>query len=103
MRAAGLQSFIPLKTHWFHMGLVLREGATLIAAGTVLGFLGAVGLVKVLSALASMFVDALRFGTDDPHLLLGVPLLLAAVAMLACYPPARRSTGIDPRRALREE
>jgi macrolide transport system ATP-binding/permease protein len=83
--------------------LVLREGAALVGVGTVLGFLGAVAMAKILSSLANMFVDALRVGTDDPRLLIGAPLLLAAVAMLACYVPARRSAQIDPLRALREE
>jgi len=83
--------------------LVLREGTALVGVGTVLGFLGAMGLARVLSALASLFVDALRFGTDDPRFLLGAPLLLAAVALLACYLPARRSAHIDPLEALREE
>ena len=83
--------------------LVLREGAALVSAGTVLGFLGAIALAKVLSALANIFVDALRVGTSDLRLLVGAPLLLAAVAMLACYVPARRSAQIDPLQALREE
>ncbi|HXL23526.1 MAG TPA: ABC transporter permease [Candidatus Dormibacteraeota bacterium] len=85
------------------LGLVLREGAALVGVGTVLGFLGAIGLAKIVSALANMFTDALRIGTNDPRLLVGAPLLLAAVAMLACYIPARRSTQIDPLKALREE
>jgi len=83
--------------------LVLREGAALVTTGTVLGFLGAIAMAKILSTLANMFVDALRIGTDDPRLLAGAPLLLAAVAMLACYLPARRAASIDPLRALREE
>jgi predicted permease len=85
------------------LGLVLREGTALVAVGTVLGFLGAIGLAKIVSALANMFVDALRVGMNDPRLLVGAPLLLAAVAMLACYVPARRSAQIDPLKALREE
>ncbi len=85
------------------LGLVLREGAALVGIGTVLGFLGAIGLAKIVSALANIFADALRIGTNDPRLLVGAPLLLAAVAMLACYVPARRSTQIDPLKALREE
>jgi len=82
--------------------LVLREGTALITVGTVLGFLGAIGLAKAFSALTSIFSDALRVGTDDPRLLVGAPFLLAAVATLACYVPARRSTH-DPMKALREE
>ena len=85
------------------LGLVLREGAALVGVGTVLGFLGAIGLAKIVSSLANMFVDALRVGTNDPRLLVGAPLLLAAVALLACYVPARRSTQMDPLKALREE
>jgi macrolide transport system ATP-binding/permease protein len=83
--------------------LVLREGAALVGAGTVLGFLGAFTLTKMLSSLASIFVDALKVGTDDPRLLVGAPLLLAALALLACYVPARRAAKIDPLKALREE
>jgi putative ABC transport system permease protein len=85
------------------LGLVLREGTALVGVGTVLGFLGAVGLAKIASALANMLVDALRVGTSDLRLLVGAPLLLAAVALLACYVPARRSVQIDPLKALREE
>ena len=83
--------------------LVLREGTALVSIGTVLGFLGAIALARVVSALTSIFVDALKIGTNDPSLLVGAPLLLAAVAMLACYVPARKSAQIDPLKALREE
>ena len=83
--------------------LVLREGTALIAVGTVLGFLGAVVIVKALSSLTNIFVEAFQFGTKDPRLLIGAPLLLAGLALLACYLPARRSAKIDPLTALREE
>jgi ABC-type antimicrobial peptide transport system permease subunit len=82
--------------------LVLREGAALVSVGTVLGFLGAIAMAKILSALTNIFVEELKVGMDDPRLLFGAPLLLAAVAMLACYVPARRSAQIDPMKALRE-
>ena len=85
------------------LGLVLREGATLIAVGTVIGFLGAVALAKALSAITSAFSDAFTVGVDDPRLLIGAPLLLAGVALLACYIPARRAAKIDPLEALRQE
>ena len=83
--------------------LVLREGTALVSVGTVLGFLGAMAMAKILSALTSIFVEAFKVGTNDPRLLVGAPLLLAALAMLACYVPARRSAQIDPLKALREE
>jgi ABC-type antimicrobial peptide transport system permease subunit len=83
--------------------LVLREGAALVAVGTILGFLGALAMVRILSTLANFLVDALKVGPNDLRLLIGAPLLLAAVAMLACYIPARRATQLDPLKALREE
>jgi ABC-type antimicrobial peptide transport system permease subunit len=83
--------------------LVLREGGSLVIAGSVLGFLGALALSRVISALSSLFGPAFRAGMSDPRLLVGAPLLLAALAMLACYIPARRSAAIDPLKALREE
>jgi macrolide transport system ATP-binding/permease protein len=83
--------------------LVLREGTALVGIGTVLGFLGAMAIAKILSALTSIFVEAFRVGTDDLRLLIGAPLLLAAVAMLACYVPAHRSVRIDPLQALRQD
>jgi predicted permease len=83
--------------------LVLRESAALIAVGTVIGFLGAVALAKALSAITTAFSDAFTVGVDDPRLLIGAPLLLAVLALLACYIPARRAAKIDPIQALRQE
>ena len=81
----------------------MREGTALVSVGAVLGFLGAFALTKMLSALTSVFVDALKVGTGDPRLVVGAPLLLAGLALLACYIPARRAIKIDPQKALREE
>ncbi len=83
--------------------LVLREGAALVISGTILGFCGAISMAKILSALTDMFVQAFSVGTGDLRLLIGAPLLLAAVTMLACYLPARRSVRLDPLKALRQE
>ena len=83
--------------------LVLREATLLVGIGTILGLLGAVALAKAASAMTDILVDAFKVGTNDPRLLVGAPLLLATVAMLACYLPARRAAQIDPLKALREE
>ena len=85
------------------LGLVLREGLALIGAGTVIGFLGAVAVTRMVSAIVNVFADAFQIGTNDPRLLLGAPLLLAGLALLACWIPAHRATEIDPLAALRQE
>jgi ABC-type antimicrobial peptide transport system permease subunit len=85
------------------LALVLRESGALIAVGTVTGFLGGVAVAKALSAFTSEFSEALAVGVDDPRLLIGAPLLLGGLALLACYIPARRAAKIDPIQALRQE
>lgn len=77
--------------------LVLGRAATLIVAGTCLGLVGSVLLVRLITKLL--------FGTSplDPLTFVAVPILLAAVALLASYIPARRATRIDPIVALRCE
>jgi predicted permease len=85
------------------LGLVLREGTGLVIAGSVLGFAGAMILARAMSAILNVFATVFHTGAADPKLIVGAPLLLAGLAMLACYLPARRSTEIDPLKALREE
>jgi putative ABC transport system permease protein len=77
--------------------LVLGRAATLIGAGTCLGLLGSFLLVRLITKLL--------FGTSplDPLTFAAVPVLLAAVALVASYIPARRATRIDPIVALRCE
>jgi putative ABC transport system permease protein len=76
---------------------LLREGMRLAAWGVALGLLAA--------AAVSRAVSGLLFGISsrDPVTFAAVPLLLAGVALLACYVPARRATRVDPLTALRHE
>jgi ABC-type antimicrobial peptide transport system permease subunit len=83
--------------------LVLREGTALVVTGTVFGFAGAVAISRAFSAFSDGLARNMATSTNDPRLLLGAPLVLAGLAMLACYLPARRATRIDPVSALRDE
>ena len=77
--------------------LVMREGVGLIVLGLLAGLAGALGSARLLqSMLYSVSVH-------DPLVFLGVPSLLTAVALLACWLPARRATRISPVEALRAE
>ncbi len=80
--------------------LVMKEGAVLVIVGTMGGLALAWAGMR---ALSGMFFSVASVRSSDPVLLVGAPLLLAGLALLACYLPARRSMQIDPVVALREE
>ena len=77
--------------------VVMTQGMILVGAGVAIG-LGA-------SYALTRFISDLLFGIEptDPVTLVAITLLLAAVALVACFIPARRATKIDPIASLRVE
>jgi ABC-type antimicrobial peptide transport system permease subunit len=79
------------------LGIVVGDGMRLTIIGMVIGLAGAWAAPRL---LARLLYDV---SASDPLTFAGAPLMLAAVAWLACYLPARRATKVDPLAALRHE
>jgi ABC-type antimicrobial peptide transport system permease subunit len=77
--------------------IVLISGVKLAVIGSALGLLGAVAIARFLAAKS----PGMHF--NSPSVLIGTMLLLIAVALAACWLPARRSARINPIEALRAE
>jgi predicted permease len=79
------------------MRMILRQGARLVIVGLLVGLCAAFGLTRVMTRFL--------FGVSpsDPLTYAAVVLLLSAIALLACWIPARRATRVDPGIALRYE
>ena len=77
--------------------LVLSRGVVLTVIGLVVGVAGSMGLTRLMASLLY------GVGARDPATMIAVAALLAVVAVIACYVPARRATKIDPLVALRSE
>jgi predicted permease len=75
--------------------LVLFQGMRLTAVGLALGLALSFGLTRVIAGLLY------GIGANDPGTILAVLILLAAMALLACYLPARRAMRVDPVAAIR--
>jgi putative ABC transport system permease protein len=79
------------------MRLFVTRGMKLALSGIVLGLAAASGLTRLMQGLL--------FGVSplDPLTLTMVPILLMVAALVACYIPAHRAAGADPKIALRYE
>jgi predicted permease len=82
---------------WGILRLMLWEGMRLVMFGIAVGLVG--------SASLSWILRSFFYGLSpiDPITFLGVSMMLASAALLACYLPARRATNVDPMVALRYE
>ena len=77
------------------LAMVLRQGVALVVIGLALGVAGALALTRLMSTLL--------FGVQPTDVLTftGVSVVLIAVAVIACFLPARRAASVDPIVALR--
>jgi putative ABC transport system permease protein len=95
VREFGIRQALGANSHSI-LTLVFRQGMSTIAVGIALGLAGAMSLTRSLQNLL-FSVRPL-----DASVFVVVTILLFAVALVACYVPARRATRIDPMQALRE-
>jgi len=79
------------------IGIVLRQAVKLVSIGVMIGLAGAWALTRVMTTLLY------EVKPTDPLTFLAVPVLLIAVAVLACWLPARHAATVDPIAALRFE
>jgi putative ABC transport system permease protein len=77
--------------------MIVKQGLLLTLAAIGIGLLASFALTRVLASLLY------GVSTTDPLTFIGIPLLLAAVTMLACYLPARKATKVNPLIAMRYE
>jgi putative ABC transport system permease protein len=79
------------------ISLVLRQGVRMVTIGLAIGVFAALGITRVMTRLL------IGISPNDPLTYAAVALLLAAIALAACWLPARRATRVDPGVALRYE
>jgi ABC-type antimicrobial peptide transport system permease subunit len=79
------------------LSLIIGEGMRTVAIGAAIGL--------VLAMAVGTLLSRVLYGISpiDPTMLLGVPAVLATVALVACWVPARRAARVDPVTAMRAE
>jgi ABC-type antimicrobial peptide transport system permease subunit len=75
----------------------MKHGLRLALVGLLLGLVGAVAVTRLMQTLLFNVRPA------DPSTMVAVAVVIAGVALIACYVPARRATRVDPLTALRAE
>jgi predicted permease len=80
--------------------MIIGQGLRLALSGVVIGVVAALVLTRLLATFANLLYGV---SSSDPVTFIAVSTLLTAIAVLACYIPARRATGVDPMVALRHE
>ena len=78
------------------LGMILKEGMSLVLAGVLLGFAAALAVGRLLSGMLY------GVGASDPVSVMGAAICLMAIAFVACLMPAHRASRVDPVVALRE-
>jgi putative ABC transport system permease protein len=76
--------------------IVYKQGMWIVGIGLAVGLAASFGIAHLLHSLIVV-------SPADPATYLGVSAMLAAIAMLACYIPARRAMYVEPIKALRME
>jgi predicted permease len=79
------------------LNIILRQGVWMVTSGLVVGLLGAAAIARLLGTFL-VFISM-----NDPLAFALIPVLLAGIALAACYIPARRAMRLEPMIALRHE
>jgi putative ABC transport system permease protein len=79
------------------LSIIVRQGVWMVLSGVMVGLLGAAAIARLLGTFL-VFISM-----NDPLAFALIPVLLAGIALAACYIPARRAMRLEPMAALRHE